>query len=163
MKKKLLISFLAIGILFSTASFKNDFFEIAKQIEIFTTLFKELNMNYVDETTPAILMDKARQMIQRAENVMMDLILRAVLKLPADALLNNVHFSDLIPVPMTKNTNGRRTAVNKRIIIETVFAVIQSAVSIMVDVTKAHIRIFVDIANCTSFLICNGYSIRGAA
>jgi len=59
MNKKWIISFLAIGILLTTASFKNDFFEIAKEIEIFTTLFKELNMNYVDETTPATLMDKA--------------------------------------------------------------------------------------------------------
>mgnify|MGYP000064797791 CR=1 FL=1 len=48
MKKKLLIPILAIGILFTTVSFKGDFFEIAKQIEIFTELFKELNMNYVD-------------------------------------------------------------------------------------------------------------------
>lgn len=46
-------------ILVGTTAFKNDFFEIAKQVEIFTTLFKELNMNYVDETTPAELMDKA--------------------------------------------------------------------------------------------------------
>jgi len=59
MKKKVLIPVLALGLLFTTMSFKNDFFEIAKQIEIFTTLFKELNMNYVDETTPSILMDKA--------------------------------------------------------------------------------------------------------
>ena len=59
MKKKLLIPVLAIGILFTTVSFKGDFFEIAKQIEIFTTLYKELNMNYVDEVTPANLMDKA--------------------------------------------------------------------------------------------------------
>ena len=44
---------------FGTVSFKSDFFEIAKQIEIFTTLFKELNMNYVDETNPAELMDTA--------------------------------------------------------------------------------------------------------
>lgn len=43
----------------STVGFKSDFFEIAKQIEIFTTLFKELNMNYVDETNPAELMDTA--------------------------------------------------------------------------------------------------------
>jgi carboxyl-terminal processing protease len=50
---------MAFAILFTTAGFKSDFFEIAKQIEIFTTLFKELNMNYVDEVTPAILMDKA--------------------------------------------------------------------------------------------------------
>lgn len=49
-----------IGVLFLTGSaFKNDFFEIAKQIEIFTTLFKEVNMNYVDETNPAHLMDTA--------------------------------------------------------------------------------------------------------
>ncbi len=59
MKKKILLPILAFGILFTTVSFKGDFFEIAKQIEIFTTLFKELNMNYVDETTPSVLMDKA--------------------------------------------------------------------------------------------------------
>lgn len=59
MRKKIIIPALAAVILFTTASFKNDFFEIAKQIEIFTTLFKELNMNYVDENTPATLMDKA--------------------------------------------------------------------------------------------------------
>ncbi|MDP2686869.1 MAG: S41 family peptidase [Aequorivita sp.] len=59
MKKRILVPIIAIGILFTTVSFKSDFFEIAKQIEIFTTLFKELNMNYVDEVTPATLMDKA--------------------------------------------------------------------------------------------------------
>ncbi|WP_323027080.1 S41 family peptidase [Gelidibacter japonicus] len=55
-----------IGVLFITGSaFKNDFFEIAKQIEIFTTLFKEVNMNYVDETNPADLMDTAiKSMLQ---------------------------------------------------------------------------------------------------
>ncbi|MGY8886791.1 MAG: S41 family peptidase, partial [Flavobacteriales bacterium] len=50
---------IAIGLFFTTVGFKGDFFEIAKQIEIFTTLYKELNMNYVDEVTPANLMDKA--------------------------------------------------------------------------------------------------------
>ncbi|MAO08890.1 MAG: peptidase S41 [Alteromonas sp.] len=59
MKKRILLPILALGILVTSASFKNDFFEIAKQIEIFTTLYKELNMNYVDEVTPATLMDKA--------------------------------------------------------------------------------------------------------
>jgi carboxyl-terminal processing protease len=59
MKKRIIFPVLALVILFTTASFKNDFFEIAKQIEIFTTMFKELNMNYVDEVTPATLMDKA--------------------------------------------------------------------------------------------------------
>ncbi|MHA7831596.1 MAG: S41 family peptidase [Flagellimonas sp.] len=58
-KKQVLIPVLAIAILVGASSFKSDFFEIAKQIEIFTTLFKELNMNYVDETNPAELMDSA--------------------------------------------------------------------------------------------------------
>jgi carboxyl-terminal processing protease len=57
--KRILIPFLAVLILLAASSFKTDFFEIAKQIEIFTTLFKELNMNYVDETNPAALMDTA--------------------------------------------------------------------------------------------------------
>ncbi|MDR6299772.1 S41 family peptidase [Mesonia maritima] len=59
MKKRILLPILAVGIFFTTTSYKSDFFEIAKQIEIFTTLFKELNMNYVDETNPAELMDTA--------------------------------------------------------------------------------------------------------
>ncbi len=59
MKKKIIIPIVAIAIGLGTASFKSDFFEIAKQIEIFTELFKELNMNYVDETNPAELMDSA--------------------------------------------------------------------------------------------------------
>src|SRR5690606_14682872 len=59
--KKLLIPLLAALVLLAAGSFtpKGGFFEIAKQIEIFTTLFKELNMNYVDETNPAELMDTA--------------------------------------------------------------------------------------------------------
>ncbi|MAU14673.1 MAG: peptidase S41 [Muricauda sp.] len=58
-KKQVLIPVLAVAFLVGASSFKSDFFEIAKQIEIFTTLFKELNMNYVDETNPAELMDSA--------------------------------------------------------------------------------------------------------
>ncbi len=58
--KKVLIPVFAVVVLFTGTGFvKSDFFEIAKQIEIFTTLFKELNMNYVDETNPAELMDTA--------------------------------------------------------------------------------------------------------
>lgn len=59
MKKRIFIPILALGIFFTTTAFRNDFFEITKQLEIFTTLFKELNMNYVDEITPSSLMDKA--------------------------------------------------------------------------------------------------------
>jgi carboxyl-terminal processing protease len=58
-KKQVIIPVLAIVFLVAGSSFKSDFFEIAKQIEIFTTLFKELNMNYVDETNPGELMDSA--------------------------------------------------------------------------------------------------------
>ncbi|MAM30779.1 MAG: peptidase S41 [Flavobacteriaceae bacterium] len=59
MKKKFFLPIVAALVFFTTVSFKSDFFEIAKQIEIFTTMYKELNMNYVDEVTPATLMDKA--------------------------------------------------------------------------------------------------------
>jgi carboxyl-terminal processing protease len=58
-RKKLIIPIVASAFLFVGVSFKDDFFEIAKQIEIFTTLFKELNKNYVDETNPGELMDKS--------------------------------------------------------------------------------------------------------
>jgi carboxyl-terminal processing protease len=57
--KRITLPVFALTVLFLGSSFKSDFFEIAKQIEIFTTLFKELNMNYVDETNPAELMDSA--------------------------------------------------------------------------------------------------------
>ncbi|MEM0932595.1 MAG: S41 family peptidase [Bacteroidota bacterium] len=58
-KKQIIIPLVAILFLLVGSGYKSDFFEIAKQIEIFTTLFKELNMNYVDETNPAELMDSA--------------------------------------------------------------------------------------------------------
>jgi carboxyl-terminal processing protease len=59
LKKRYIIPIIASGLLFIGASFKEDFFEVAKQIEIFTTLFKAVNMNYVDDTNPGELMDKA--------------------------------------------------------------------------------------------------------
>ena len=58
-KKKNIIPVIASAFLFIGVSFREDFFEVAKQIEIFTTLFKELNKNYVDETNPGDLMDKS--------------------------------------------------------------------------------------------------------
>ncbi|PCE66720.1 S41 family peptidase [Sediminicola luteus] len=57
--KKFSVLILAVGVLFVASGYKSGFFEIAKQVEIFTTLFKQLNMNYVDETNPAELMDTA--------------------------------------------------------------------------------------------------------
>lgn len=58
-QRTIILPLLAVFLFFGTTAFKNDFFEIAKQIEIFTTLFKEINMNYVDETNPGDLMDTA--------------------------------------------------------------------------------------------------------
>ncbi|MCB0472982.1 MAG: S41 family peptidase, partial [Flavobacteriaceae bacterium] len=42
-----------------SSAYKSDFFEIAKQIEIYTSLFKELNLYYINETNPAELTDTA--------------------------------------------------------------------------------------------------------
>lgn len=58
-KKRYIIPVILSGFLFIGVGFKEDFFEIAKQIEIFTNLFKTVNMNYVDETNPGEMMDKA--------------------------------------------------------------------------------------------------------
>lgn len=58
MKKSIII---AGVVLLSTGffAFKSDFFEVAKQMEIYTTLFKELNMYYIDEINPARLTESA--------------------------------------------------------------------------------------------------------
>lgn len=58
-KKRYIIPVLLSGFFFVGVSFKEDFFEIAKQIEIFTNVFKTVNQNYVDETNTPELMDKA--------------------------------------------------------------------------------------------------------
>ncbi len=61
MKKKIKILFLS-SIIFITSmfslSFTDSYFEISKNIDIFTTLYKELNSFYVDETDPGKLMKK---------------------------------------------------------------------------------------------------------
>lgn len=58
-KKRIVLPVVAAGVFFIGTSFKDDFFAIAKQIEIFTEVFKTVNMNYVDQTNPAQMMDKA--------------------------------------------------------------------------------------------------------
>lgn len=57
-KKWALGVFVGLTLLVTTA-FQSDFFEIAKQIDIYTTLFKELNMYYIDAVNPAKLSNKA--------------------------------------------------------------------------------------------------------
>ena len=58
LKKGIFISiFLVVGsVLFA---FRTDYFEVAKQMEIYTTMFKEINMYYIDEINPAKLTDTA--------------------------------------------------------------------------------------------------------
>lgn len=52
----------------ATTAYKNDYFEIAKQLDVFTSLFKEVNMNYVDETNPADLMQESvKQMLNELD------------------------------------------------------------------------------------------------
>ncbi len=50
---------LVVGVIFVSFSFQSKFFEVAKQLEIYTTLFKELNMYYVNEINPAELTTRA--------------------------------------------------------------------------------------------------------
>ncbi|WP_223444256.1 S41 family peptidase [Polaribacter litorisediminis] len=58
-RSKTIMVVLLLGTIFLTFSFKSKFFEVAKQIEIYNSLFKELNMYYVDEINPAELTEKA--------------------------------------------------------------------------------------------------------
>ena len=49
---------LGVSLTVGTA-FTTNYFNVSKQLDIFNTLFKELNMYYVDETDPGKLMNKA--------------------------------------------------------------------------------------------------------
>jgi len=57
--KKYGLVILLTGTIFFSFSFKSNFFEVAKQLEIYTTLFKELNLYYVNEINPAEFTNKA--------------------------------------------------------------------------------------------------------
>lgn len=58
LKRYSLIILATLALLISIG-FQSKFFEVAKQIDIYTTLFKELNMYYIDEVNPAELTSKA--------------------------------------------------------------------------------------------------------
>ncbi len=51
--------FFLIILVFISFAFKDRFFEIAKQIEIYNNVFKTLNLNYIDEINPGELTNKA--------------------------------------------------------------------------------------------------------
>lgn len=53
-KKRIGLALLGVFIVGSVA-FKSDFFEIAKQLEIYSAMFKELDLHYMDEINPAEL------------------------------------------------------------------------------------------------------------
>ncbi|QXP73091.1 S41 family peptidase [Tenacibaculum sp. AHE15PA] len=59
MKNRKVLFFSALIIISLLFSFQSRFFEIAKQIEIYNNLFKELNINYIDEINPGELTNKA--------------------------------------------------------------------------------------------------------
>ena len=68
-KTKKIVVGIIVGIsMIISFGFQSDFFEIAKQIDIYTTLFKELNMYYVDEVNPAKLTnDAVNHMLQNLD------------------------------------------------------------------------------------------------
>ena len=57
--KKIGVGIVIITSLLVSVGYQSDFFEIAKQIDIYTSLFRELNMHYVDEVNPAKLTNNA--------------------------------------------------------------------------------------------------------
>ena len=58
MKKKITFTIIALSII-SLLSFKTNYVEVAKNLEIFTDLYKELNTYYVDEIEPGTLIKSA--------------------------------------------------------------------------------------------------------
>ena len=50
---------LTATVLVVSVAYTPDYFEISKQLDIFTNVFKEVNLYYVDETEPGELMDEA--------------------------------------------------------------------------------------------------------
>ena len=59
MKNKKVLFFASLIVISLLFSFQSRFFEIAKQIEIYNNLFKELNINYINEINPGDLTDRA--------------------------------------------------------------------------------------------------------
>ena len=56
--KKIILGIVIIFFTITSLSFTDSYFEIAKNIDIFTSIYKELNTFYVDETDPGKIMKK---------------------------------------------------------------------------------------------------------
>src|SRR5450631_1304462 len=57
--KRYIVTGVVIVFAFGSFSFVDNYFEVSKNLDIFATLFRELNIYYVDETKPGDLMKKA--------------------------------------------------------------------------------------------------------
>jgi carboxyl-terminal processing protease len=55
-KVKIGILLFSIGLLSLTFAFKEDLFLVSKNLDVFASLYKEININYVEETNPTDLM-----------------------------------------------------------------------------------------------------------
>ena len=56
---KISIAAIAVRTLIVSLAYTPDYFEISKQLDIFTNVFRSVNLYYVDETEPGELMDEA--------------------------------------------------------------------------------------------------------
>lgn len=54
--KKQIVTFSLLSVVFLGVSYTPDYFEISKNLDIFYSVYKELNVGYVDETKPGQLM-----------------------------------------------------------------------------------------------------------
>jgi len=59
MYKKIKIFLVILVVAIGSFSFTDNYFEIAKNLDVFTTVYRELNNFYVDETDPGKLMKTA--------------------------------------------------------------------------------------------------------
>jgi len=55
-KVKTLLLYSALAVASLTLAFKEDLFQVSKNLDVFASLYKEININYVDETNPSELM-----------------------------------------------------------------------------------------------------------
>ncbi|MFM2307648.1 MAG: hypothetical protein RLZZ367_2317, partial [Bacteroidota bacterium] len=56
MKSRIIKGLVVVAIAFGTMSFADSYFEISKNIDVFTALYKEVNTYYVDDVEPSKLM-----------------------------------------------------------------------------------------------------------
>lgn len=58
-KKKLLIFGISLSVIITGFTQVDDYFEVSKNLDIFSTVYKEVNLSYVDEVKPGHLMREA--------------------------------------------------------------------------------------------------------